>query len=124
MKHFNVQFLTSKYKSKFVLEITWMSGDADAYEKTKRKYREEQEDRLLETFNFLKKINYTDYEVRADEEDADHYSKIEGITEDVLSIFENAPPDRTVDGQWRASLDSIELFWYDDTGRKPEVTLK
>lgn len=115
------------------LHLTYMSGDADSYEYEKV---------------YIEGVDYTNYLENLDkiEAEVDKYKLIGRLTdcndslsidhprngkienkyefiktnygEEIADLFDDSPGDSTVDGQWKAHLDDIEIHAYNELGEK------
>lgn len=101
------------------LKLTYMSGDADAYEYV------EVEIEGVNYLNYKENIDKIKAEIKkykiiaklTDSQDTWDYEKIEKkYGEEIANLYQEGPGDSTCDHQYRAVLSEIELHAYNEKG--------
>lgn len=107
--------------NKVYLEISYMSGDADAFEIEEQILSNLDGDDLLaldhNQIEILKE-HIKPYAILQDilENDNDYDEILDEYGEEVAGLYDNTPGDCTVDGQWKSKLDGLTLKVYSSDG--------
>jgi hypothetical protein len=105
--------ITPKYRNKFVIEVEFMHGDADAYSTEECACKDEAE--FTKIMEGLKNVPQDPGSGGDDDEYRDFFSNL--IGEDFV------PGDSTTDHQFLAAYDGHTGFFYDQNGNKFEAEI-
>jgi hypothetical protein len=105
--------VVSKYKNKFVIEVEFMHGDADAYSTEECPCEDEVE--FTKIMKGLENVPQDPGSGGDDGEYADFFTNL--IGEDFV------PGDSTTDHQYDAAYDGHKGFFYDQAGNKFEAEI-
>ena len=139
-----------KYKSVYVAQVTFMSGDADSYETQEWQFdtnealiafldaipsfyalngsrRDGWGAKELDTaayahFEILTEAEYYAEKLHNDGDSVDYYVKYTKDYNDYLESVEiDWPRDNSCDGCGKAKFDGYQLYWYDEDGKESMV---
>lgn len=110
----NNEIIQDVHKNQYVLEYETMSGDADAYEQHQICFKKSKLDEL-------KKYIFT-LEELIELGDGQCYDYDSVTFEDIFENL-NIPGDVTVDGQFRQTVTSWSVVFYDENGKMLEVKI-
>lgn len=110
-----------KYKNKYTIEFSWMSGDADSYEEKELLLKN---DNALEVMKALKKLCKPGEYFEPKQTNKDDGAWETGVPIIDELIQDEWPWDRYAEeGKFPASLESYCLYYYDEDGRRVEMEL-
>lgn len=109
----------SKYRNVYVIEFTFMEGDADEYSTQDLEYTDDEKaSRIFEKIvNYIKNRGYDWMKLRTPE------NFVDILEMDVDEIMEFWPMD-SHSNDYYSSLDGVLLYWYDETGDKYYVKVE
>lgn len=99
------------YASTFEVNVTFMHGDADAYTYERFFYTKKEE--VLDFVNKLNALQDNYHSFRPDNED-----------KEAFEVIEDWPYDLFSDGECKACLRTIRVYWYDENHVKHDVNVQ